>query len=137
MTDPVFGSIEFFADAWDGVVPFHFEASGTTELTIHVWADESGPTEVQQETFRLLLSRYAMLWPPIAEALLGCNSELGSLERIGTKLWSSVGCYIESAASAGHSDFDLVYTFEDGREINRSCFVRIVGWRIVEAVIAE
>jgi hypothetical protein len=40
-------------------------------------------------------------------------------------------------ASQGHADFELVYAFDLEGENGRGFFVRIVGWKVAEAVVAE
>lgn len=67
--DPTFGLLRYNVSAWDGVVPFDFAPSRTTHLRVHVKGSEDGPSEVQREAFQELRSRYAQLWPSVAEAL--------------------------------------------------------------------
>ena len=137
MIDPVFGDIEFDVDAWDGICPFVFPASRTAEFAVHVCADDAGPTDGQRSTFKELLARYAAMWPDIARSLAACHPALSTAEEVGRSLSSTVGCYIEEGASGGHHDFELVYEFDLPGEGSRGFFVRIVGWEIAEAVMAE
>jgi hypothetical protein len=137
VNDPAFGEIEYSGDAWDGLVPFEHGPSGTSEFAVHLWADESGPTAMQRATFEQIKARYSRLWPSIAEALLGCHAGLSSVQEITRGLSPTVGCYIEGVASQGHADFELVYTFDLEGENGRGFFVRIVGWKVAEAVVAE
>lgn len=137
MTDPTFGEIVFRIDAWDGLVPFEHGLSGMTGFAVHVWADESGPSAIQRDTFDQLKARYPALWPTIARSLLGCHAGLSSLEEVACGLNPTVGCYIERAGRHGHADFELVYTFDIPGEGSRGYFVRIAGWEIAEAFVAE
>jgi hypothetical protein len=136
MIDPSFGEIEFSIDAWDGLAPFVHDPSGSSEFALHIWADQSGPTDAQRATFDRLKARYPALWPLIAGALLDCHPDLNSVEEVARALNPVVGCYLEDAASEGHSDFELVYTFDLAGEDGRGFFVRFIGWRIVETVLA-
>jgi hypothetical protein len=137
MTDPTFGEIEFHVQAWDGQVPFNHGPSGAKMFAVHVWADESGPTESQRTTFEQLKVRYSELWPLIAEALLGCHSDLDSVEAVERCLNPIVACHLEESASQGHEDFELVYSFDLDGEGHRGYFVRIVGWQVAEAFMAD
>jgi hypothetical protein len=137
VTDPVLGAIEFFCGAWDGVVPFEFPGHRKLEFALHVWADASGPTAGQRATFEGLCARYAALWPAFARSLAECHPELTTEEEVERSLLPIVGCYIEAGATAGHNDFELVYTFDRPGEGSRGFFVRVVGWEIAETVMAE
>jgi hypothetical protein len=135
ITDPTFGKITFSIDAWDGLVPFEHEPSGTSAFAVHVWADESGPTSSQRRTFEEVKARYTTLWPVIIEAMVGCHPTLGSAYGCRDGVDSTVGCYMQRDASQAHEDFELVYelTSEPGRAI----FVTIAGWQVIEAAVAE
>jgi hypothetical protein len=137
MTDPTFGHIDFRIDAWDGILPFDFARAGTTALAVHVWSDESGPTDSQRKTFEQLRTRYEKLWPAIAEALRDCHPQLKATDDVEAHLNPIVGCCIENVARQAHHDFELVYDFDLDKENGRAIFVRISGWRIIEAVLAE
>jgi hypothetical protein len=135
--DPVFGEIEFGVDAWDGLCPFDFPPAGTAEFAVHVWAGASGPTAGQRATFEQLRARYAALWPGIARSLAACHPTLPTEAEVGRGLRPTVGCYIEAGASADHHDFELVYEFDRPGEGARGFFVRVVGWEVTEAVMAD
>jgi len=135
--DPVFGQIEFGVAAWDGVVPFEFPPAGTLHLAVHVCACKSGPSASQRATFQQLCARYAVLWPGIARSLAECHPTLSTAEEVGRSLRPKVGCYIEECATTDHNDFELVYEFDRPGEGSRGYFVRIIGWEVVEAVMAE
>ena len=137
VTDPAFGEIEFNVEACDGIVPFDFNRTRMTGFAAHIWADESGPSIAQRTTFERLQSRYRELWPSIAEALLGCHPALNSTSEVEASLSPTVGCYIEDVPHPEHNDFELVYGFDREGENRRGFFVRISGWRVVEAVLAE
>jgi hypothetical protein len=137
VTDPVFGEIDFHVDAWDGTAPFVFGPAKTSAFRVHVWADDTGPDEIQRSTFEQIRSRYASLWPSIAETLSSLHPILKTIEAVENNLKPIVGCYMECETGDGHSDFELVYEFELEGEGIRGYFVRIVGWRIVEAFMAE
>ncbi len=135
MTDASFGAITFTVDAWDGLVPFEHEPSGTSAFAVRVWADASGPTAGQRATFEELKRRYATLWHVIAGAMTKCHPPLGSVDTCRNGVDSIVGCYIQSEANLGHEDFELVYELRG--DPGRGVFVRIAGWNVVEAVVAE
>jgi hypothetical protein len=137
VTDPTFGEIAFCEGAWDGLVPFESVPAGTSEFAGHVWADESGPSDVQRATFEQIKGRCTGLWPTVAKVLLGLHPVLGFVAAAEDHLSSTVDCYIEAEASQGHVDFELVYGFNLEGENSRGFFVRIVGWQVAEAVIAE
>jgi hypothetical protein len=133
--DPSFGEIRFSFDAWDGLVPFAHAPSKLSAFGVHVWADDSGPTDSQRATFEELKARYASLWPAIADAVLECHPDLHSVADVARHVNPTVGCYIEYGGVASHDDFELVYDFDfdDGRGV----FVRFAGWSIVDAFLAE
>lgn len=137
LIDPTFGEIQFQIDAWNGLVSFPDNPSGTREFAVHIGADESGPTPIQRATFDQLKARYSALWPSIAEALLGCQIGLSSTGEVARTLGPVVGCYIEDGGGRTHADFELVYTFDRPGENGRGYFIRIVGWEIAEAFVAE
>jgi len=135
--DPTFGEIEFSIDAWDGLVPFEHGPSGTSGFAVHIWAGESGPSAFQRATFDQLKARYPSLWPAIARTLLGCHDGLSSIGEVASNLIPTVGCYIEGEGGHDHAELELVYTFDLQGEDDRAYFVRIAGWEIVKAIVAE
>jgi hypothetical protein len=135
ITDPTFGQIAFLVDAWDGLVPFEHDPSGTAKFGVHVWADESGPTDSQRATFEELKARYAALWPEIAKAMLRAYPALGSVDECGSALGPCVGCYIEYEATDKHEEFELIYEVND--EEGLGIFVRIAGWKVSDALTAQ
>lgn len=137
MDDPVFGEIEYRIDAWEGSAPFEHGPSGLSDLFVHIRADESGPSEVQRATFEQFEARYAALWPAIAEALLGCRDDMGSVAEVEAAISPEVSCDIEEESTGGFADFELVYTFDLEGEGARGYFVRIEGWEVAEAFVAE
>jgi hypothetical protein len=137
VTDPVFGEITFGIDAWDGIFPFIFVPAGTRALALHIWADGSGPSGSQRRTFAQLQERYVQLWPAIVESLRDCHPQLQSTEQVEHNLNPIIGCYIQDVTTFEHNDFELVYEFDLDDENGRGFFVRISGWRIIDAVVAE
>lgn len=137
MVDSVFGEIEFVIDAWNGRSPFKFPQARMGQFYVHIRAGASGPSAVQRATFDQLRARYTTLWPGIAQSLVACHPILSTAEEVERSLRPTVGCYIEAGASAGHNDFELVYEFNLPGEGVRGFFVRIVGWEVVEAVMAD
>jgi len=94
-------------------------------------------SDSQRRTFEQLQSRYEKLWPAIAEALRDCHPQLKSTDDVETHLTPIVGCYIENVARLAHHDFELVDDFDIDKENSMGIFVRLSGWRIIEALIAE
>jgi hypothetical protein len=76
----------------------------------------------------------------LAQVLRGSPDEKNrkeSEDEVERSLRPTAGCYIEAGANAGHNDFELVYEFDLPGEGARGFFVRIVGWEVAEAVMAE
>jgi hypothetical protein len=129
INDPAFGPISYNVSTWDGLLPFSYPPARTTHVRVHIQATDSGPSPAQQEVFREFLSRYAQLWPSIAEALSRCHASLSSVDAVSRHV-DPVVCLDLYASKP--SQVELSYTFDVDRDQRRSYCVRIRDWRIVE-----
>ena len=59
LDDPEFGQMNYYVDAWDADIGF--DSHPIESAHIHLWADESGPTQLQREILRDLRVRHVQL----------------------------------------------------------------------------
>ncbi len=127
--DPVFGLLKYNVSAWDGVMPFDFAPSGTTHLRVHIRGSEDGPSEVQRELFQEFRSRYAQLWPAVAESLRRCHPRMTTVDEVNQRLDPTIS--MDLSESPGN-ELVLRYQFDIEDDRRAACFVTIRDWQVVE-----
>jgi hypothetical protein len=134
MSDPDFGEMQFNIDAWDCRVKYDFPHGNTHSFAIHIWSDDSGPSEAQRVAFRELKSRYHQLWPGIASGILGVHPTLKSVDDLNGSTSQFVAVHLGEHAE--HS-VELVYDLALPGEGSRGYFVLLAGWKIKEVIVAD
>jgi hypothetical protein len=133
--DSEFPEIRFNGfDAWDCIVPYEFPHSATRCFSIHIWADESGPTEAQRIKFRNLKLRYNALWPAIASRIVEVHDYLDTTDGVAAAMPMHLGMHIgehfeDSVEFVIHLDLD-----EEGY---RGYFLLLDDWTVCQAIVAD
>ncbi|MFG0334820.1 MAG: hypothetical protein ACF8TS_15805 [Maioricimonas sp. JB049] len=128
LDDPVFGHIAYSVDAWNGVVPV--TCPPFTSTHVHLRAGEEGPTDSQRTLFQEFLTRFATLWPTLAEALVRCHPDISNSDELLQCLRSDLAIQMYGKPET----LEIVFSFED--EENLACFVTLRNWEIAEISLA-
>lgn len=128
--DPDFGLINYYMNAWDAEISL--PSPPIARAHIHLRADDSGPTEMQRNLFQELALQHTRLWPQISTALVRCHPEIESPKELSERINSRVGIEFSEEPHT----IEISYRI-NGEPENRSYFIKLRNWEIVEVSMAQ
>ena len=135
LSDPDFGEMKYNGiDAWDCRVEFDFPHEKTRWFAIHLWAPANGPMESQRLRFRELKSRYESLWPEIASRIATVHDHLATAGDVSSAMSEWIAVHIGEHSP---DSVEFVIDLDLPDEGSPGYFIRLDGWKVGEAIIAE
>jgi hypothetical protein len=133
--DDDFGYMQFNEiDAWDCNVSADFPHAPTYYFAIHIWGDESGPSELQRKRIRWLKREYSSLWPEIAETICNLHPDLKKASQVAAAMRDWVLVHL---GQHGEESVEIVYDLDLPDEGNRGFFISVSDLGITKAFVAD
>jgi hypothetical protein len=129
--DPAFGPLSRRSGGdWYGEVPFQHPPTGSSSMSILIGAGEGHPSDEQRAFFGEILSRYAELWPRVAEALAAYHPDHTTVESVCKYINEPCLC-LDPFVDDQPRRWSLQYTFDDPNEGDMGYFVEFLDWEII------
>ncbi len=134
--DPDFGQMKYNGfSAWDCRIDFRFPHLSSKYFAVHIWSnDETGPSQLQRETFRELKQRYESLWPEVASRIVAVHASLVSPIEVAKVMRERVAVHI---GEHDEKSIELVIELDLPDERTKGYFIPIENWIVKDAIVAE
>ncbi len=134
--DPDFGQMKYNGfSAWDCRINFQFPHPSSKYFAVHIWSnDETGPSQLQRETFRELKRRYDSLWPAIASRIVAVHASLPNPSEVAKVMRERIAVHI---GELHDNSIELVIELNLPDEGTKGYFISIENWSVKDAIVAE